>query len=87
MIIEEAEKYSDSLDEAQVVAIKMVSDRVESEKINSLRHNNNDTGRCLECDLPIPEGRLKLVTNARYCVEHEEQFDKKSRQFRQKTAV
>jgi RNA polymerase-binding transcription factor DksA len=39
--------------------------------------NDNETGICKSCEFPIPEARLKVVPNAKYCVQCQASHDKR----------
>lgn len=43
--------------------------------------NDNDSGVCEECDTPIPKARLRVVPNAKYCVQCQQHHDKRTLKF------
>jgi len=43
--------------------------------------NDNDSGVCEECDSKIPAARLRVVTNAKYCVHCQSQQDRNPLKF------
>ena len=63
------------------VEVDLVQLRRQEDELRELRHahdrmRSGDYGRCEECDEPIPFERLKVRPAARFCLKHEEAWEK-----------
>jgi DnaK suppressor protein len=74
----------DSVDDGDARAatsVDLVQLQRQEEELREVRHahdrlRSGDYGRCEACDEPIPFERLKLRPSARFCVRHEEAWEK-----------
>jgi phage/conjugal plasmid C-4 type zinc finger TraR family protein len=68
--------YADP-DTPSILAEEHVRNALAIQRINRLEANNNDTGICQDddCGEEIPEARLKLIPNARFCVKCQARVD------------
>lgn len=68
-------------DARTTTSVDLVQLQRQEDELLEVRHahdrlRSGDYGRCEECDLPIPFERLKLRPAARFCVQHEEAWEK-----------
>ncbi|KQT13819.1 TraR/DksA family transcriptional regulator [Ramlibacter sp. Leaf400] len=68
-------------DARMAVSVDLVQLRRQEDELRDIRHARDrmragDYGRCEECDEPIPFERLKARPAARFCIRHEEAWEK-----------
>ena len=69
-------------DTRNAASVSLVQLQRQEEALRELRHardrmHQGDYGRCEECDEPIPFGRLQARPEARFCLKHEEEWEKR----------
>ena len=68
-------------DARMAVSVDLVQLQRQEDELREVRHardrmRSGDYGRCEECDEPIPFERLKVRPEARFCLKHEEAWEK-----------
>jgi len=68
-------------DARMAVSVDLVQLQRQEDELREVRHardrmRSGDYGRCEECDEPIPFERLKVRPEARFCLRHEEAWEK-----------
>jgi len=68
-------------DARMAASVDLVQLQRQEDELREVRHardrmRSGDYGRCEECDEPIPFERLKVRPAARFCLKHEEAWEK-----------